>query len=69
MLNGTYCDLVIESPVGVDQAGATKPYYRSGYMFLSRRGSGLETINSLADPRLKKLKIGVNLFVSSDGEH
>jgi mxaJ protein len=69
MLNGTYCDLVIESPVGVDQAGATKPYYRSGYMFLSRKGSGLENINSLADPRLKKLKIGVNLFVSTDGEH
>jgi mxaJ protein len=69
MLNGTYCDLVIESPVGVDQAGATKPYYRSGYMFLSRKGSGLEDINSLADPRLKKAKIGVNLFVSSDGEH
>jgi mxaJ protein len=69
MLNGTYCDLVIESPVGVDQAGATKPYYRSGYMFLSRKGSGLENVNSLADPRLKKLKIGVNLFVSTDGEH
>jgi mxaJ protein len=69
MLNGTYCDLAIESPVGVDQAGSTKPYYRSGYMFLSRKGSGLENINSLADPRLKKLKIGVNLFVSSDGEH
>jgi quinoprotein dehydrogenase-associated probable ABC transporter substrate-binding protein len=69
MLNGTYCDLVIESPVGIDQAGATKPYYRSGYMFLSRKGSGLENINSLSDPRLKKLKIGVNLFVSTDGEH
>jgi mxaJ protein len=69
MLNGTYCDLVIESPVGIDQAGATKPYYRSGYMFLSRKGSGFENINSLADPRLKKLKIGVNLFVSTDGEH
>jgi mxaJ protein len=38
-------------------------------MFLSRKGSGLENINSLADPRLKKLKIGVNLFVSTDGEH
>jgi mxaJ protein len=69
MLNGTYCDLVIESPVGIDQAGATKPYYRSGYMFLSRKGSGLANIKSLADPRLKKLKIGVNLFVSTDGEH
>jgi mxaJ protein len=50
-------------------AGATKPYYRSGYAFVSLKGSGLEDINSLADPRLKKLKIGVNLFVSSDGEH
>jgi mxaJ protein len=69
MLNGTYCDVMIESPVGLDMAGATKPYYRSGYMFLSRKGSGLEDINSLADPRLKKLRIGVNLFVSSDGEH
>lgn len=69
MLNGTYCDVVIESPAGLDMAGSTKPYYRSGYMFLSRKGSDLENINSLADPRLKKLRIGVNLFVSSDGEH
>jgi len=69
MLNGTYCDVVIESPVGLDMAGATKPYYRSGYMFLSRKGSGLENINSLADSRLKKLRIGVNLFVSTDAEH
>jgi mxaJ protein len=69
MLNGTYCDVIIESPAGLDQAGSTKPYYRSGYAFVSRKGSGFEDINSLADPRLKKLKIGVNLFVSTDGEH
>ena len=69
MLNGTYCDVVIESPAGLDMAGSTKPYYRSGYAFLSPKGSGLEDINSLSDPRLKKLRIGVNLFVSSDGEH
>ena len=50
-------------------AGATKPYYRSGYVFLSRKGSGLEDLNSLDDPRLKKLTIGVNLFVSFDAEH
>jgi mxaJ protein len=69
MLNGTYCDVIIESPAGLDQAGSTKPYYRASYAFVSRKGSGLEDINSLADPRLKKLRIGVNLFVSSDGEH
>ena len=69
MLNGTYCDVIIESPAGLDQAGSTKPYYRASYAFVSRKGSGLEDINSLADPRLKKLRIGVNLFVSTDGEH
>ena len=46
-------------------AGVTKPYYRSGYVFVTRKGRGLEDINSLADPRLKKLKIGVNLFLNS----
>ncbi len=69
MLNGTYCDVAIESPAGVDMAGSTNPYYRSAYGFVSLKGSGLENINSLDDPRLKKLRIGVNLFVSSDGEH
>jgi mxaJ protein len=69
MLNGTYCDVIIESPAGLDQAGSTKPYYRASYAFVSRKGSGLEDINSLADPRLKKLRIGVSLFVSTDGEH
>ncbi len=33
------------------------------------RESGFEDIKSLADPRLKKLKIGVNMFDSDDGEN
>ena len=56
-------------PTDFERALTTTPYYRSGYAFVSRKGGGLEDINSLADPRLKKLRIGVNLFVSSDGEH
>ena len=32
------------------------------YVFVARKDSGLEDIKSLADPRLKKLKIGVNLL-------
>ncbi len=32
------------------------------------KGSGLEDLNSLADPRLKKLKIGVNMY-TSDAEN
>jgi mxaJ protein len=66
-LNGRYCDVAIEAPSGLDMAGVTKPYFRSGYVFVTRKDSGLN-IRSLADPRLKKLKIGVNLL-NSDAEN
>ena len=68
ILNGMYCDLAMEVPAGLDMAGTTKPYFRSGYVFVSRKGSGLEDIKTLADPRLKKLKIGVNIY-TSDAEN
>lgn len=66
-LNGRYCDVAIQAPSLFDMAGVTKPYYRSGYVFVTRKESGLD-IKSLADPRLKKLKIGVNLL-NSDAEN
>ena len=68
ILNGMYCDLALEAPAGLDMAGVTKPYFRSGYVFVARQGSGLEDLKSLADPRLKKLKIGVNMY-TSDAEN
>ena len=68
ILNGMYCDLAMEVPAGLDMAGATKAYFRSGYVFVTRKGSGLDDINSLADPRLKKVKIGVNIY-TSDAEN
>jgi len=68
ILNGMYCDMAVEAPAGLDMAGATKPYFRSGYFFVTRQGSGLEDVTSLADPRLKKLKIGVNVY-TSDAEN
>ena len=66
-LNGRYCDVAIQAPAGLDMAGVTEPYFRSGYVFVTRKDSGLD-ITSLADPRLKKLKIGVNLL-HSDAEN
>jgi mxaJ protein len=59
--------LAIEAPPALDIAAVTKPYFRSGYVFVTRKDSGLD-INSLADPRLKKLRIGVNLL-NSDAEN
>ncbi len=66
-LNGRYCDIAIQAPSAFDMAGVTKPYFRSGYVLVTRKDSGLD-IKSLADPRLKKLKIGVNLL-NSDAEN
>lgn len=66
-LNGRYCDVAIQAPAGFDMAAVTRPYFRSGYVFVTRKDSGLD-LKSLADPRLKKLKIGVNLL-NSDAEN
>ncbi|MBA3497889.1 MAG: quinoprotein dehydrogenase-associated putative ABC transporter substrate-binding protein [Gemmatimonadales bacterium] len=66
-LNGRYCDVAMQAPGGLDMAGVTKPYFRSGYFFVTRKDSGLD-IKSLADPRLKKLKIGINLL-NADAEN
>src|SRR5690349_4809570 len=68
ILNGMYCDMALEAPAGLDMAAVTKPYFRSGYYFVARQGSGLEDVKSLADPRLKKAKIGVNMY-TSDAEN
>lgn len=40
---------------------ATKPYYRSTYVFVTRKDRGL-TIRSLDDPILRELKIGVHVI-------
>ena len=66
-LNGRYCDVAIQAPAEFDMAAVTKPYFRSGYVFVTRKDRGLD-IKSLADPRLKKLKIGVNIL-NSDAEN
>jgi mxaJ protein len=59
------CDLVLGVPAGFELALPTSPYYRSSYVFVSRKGRGLD-IKSFDDPRLKRLKIGVQL-VGDDG--
>jgi len=66
-LNGRYCDVAITAPSGLDIAGVTKPYFRSSYVFVTRVDRHLD-ITSLDDPRLKTLKIGVNLL-NSDAEN
>jgi mxaJ protein len=66
-LNGRYCDIALTAPSELDMAGTTKPYFRSGYVVIYRKDSGLD-LKSLDDPAWKKLKIGVNLL-NSDAEN
>jgi mxaJ protein len=66
-LNGLYCDIALTAPAGLDMAGTTKPYFRSGYVVVYRKDSGLN-LRTLDDPAWKKLRIGVNLL-NSDAEN
>ena len=43
ILNGMYCDMAMEAPAGLDMTGVTKPYFRSGYVFVARRAAGSRT--------------------------
>lgn len=55
------CDLVMGIPSSFELALPTRPYYRSTYVFVYPRASGLE-LSSLDDPILHELRIGVHLI-------
>jgi mxaJ protein len=58
-LNAGACDLVPGIAGGQGLLLTYPPYYRSSYAFITRAGN--PPISSLDDPRLKTLKIGVQL--------
>src|SRR5436190_15218147 len=49
-LNAGECDLIPGIAAGVDMAATTRPYYRSTYVFVTRRAT--PAIASFDDPRL-----------------
>lgn len=54
------CDLVLGAPAGLQGLVTTRPYYRSTYVFVSRRSRDLSAVHSFDDPALKKLSIGLH---------
>lgn len=60
-LNAHTCDLVTGTAAGMDMLATTRPYYKSTYVFVSRRDRHLG-ITSFDDPELRTLKIGVELI-------
>ena len=59
-LNAGRCDVLMGIPMALDQVTSTKSYYRSTYVFVTRRDRDLH-VTSLADPRLSDLKIGIHV--------
>jgi mxaJ protein len=63
-LNANACDVIIGIPSSVDMLLTTRPYYRSTYVFVTRRGH--PQVASFDDPRLRTMRIGVHL-IGDDG--
>jgi mxaJ protein len=55
------CDLLLGVPADIGEALATKPYYKSTYVFVYRRDSPFR-VQSLNDEVLEKLRIGVHIM-------
>ena len=59
------CDVIMGVPAGMDMVLRTASYYRSTYVFVTRRDRGL-TIRSLDDSVLRRVRVGVQL-IGDDG--
>ncbi len=59
-VNAGACDVIMGVPTAYERVLATRPYYRSTYVFVSRADRRLR-LHSLDDPRLHRLRIGVQL--------
>jgi mxaJ protein len=60
-LNAGLCDVVVGIVSGDEQVITTAPYYRSTYVFVSRRARDYH-IDSFDDPRLPHLRIGIHVI-------
>jgi mxaJ protein len=58
-------DVVLGVPEHFDLVLTTRPYYRSTYVFVTRADEQLD-VQSLDDPQLRRLKIGVQM-IGNDG--
>ena len=59
-LGSQLCDVFIGVPAGFERVLTTRPYYRSGYVFVNRAEA--DAVVSFDDPRLPQLRIGVQLI-------
>jgi mxaJ protein len=58
-LGANMCDVLIGVPAEFDRVSTTRPYYRSGYVFLTRAGEAAPAFDSAA---IRSRRIGVQLI-------
>ena len=58
-MGANLCDVFIGVPAQFERVTTTRPYYRSGYTFVYRLGTA--PYESFDDPRLKRVRVGVQL--------
>jgi mxaJ protein len=59
-LRAGLCDLFIGMPTGLDMVLVTRPYYRSTYVFVTKRSG--PRVASFDDPKLRRLRVGVQII-------
>src|SRR5207302_3808511 len=64
-LNERMCDFWPGVASNVEMLATSRPYYRSTYVFVTRAGDHLDGL-TLDDPRLRRLRLGVQM-VGDDG--
>jgi len=55
------CDAIMGIPTSLERVETTRPYYRSGYVFVYRSGR-FDGLQSIKDERLRTLSVGVQLI-------
>jgi len=59
------CDLEMGLPTGSGIANTTQPYYRSSYVFVTRRNGG-SSIHSFDDPAIRGARVGIQTLATDD---
>src|SRR4029078_1353232 len=59
------CEIILGVPNHFEMAATTAPYYRSSYVFLTRRDRNLH-VTSFDDPALRDMKIGLQVLGDAD---
>ncbi|HEX2779985.1 MAG TPA: substrate-binding domain-containing protein [Gemmatimonadaceae bacterium] len=60
-LKANLCDVMMGVPTSLDMLLTTRPYYRSTYVFVTKRSAPFR-VRTFDDPRLRRVRVGVQII-------